>query len=147
MCAGEVIFTHHHPFSIVIDPEPAEGDRGEAGRDAGPQGGDGPQDQQLRRVRGTAQGLISQLLVQLINFRGESNISEFYHFCSCNFLFLCVIFTSLIYLAKYWHPQSKMGCREIHKERKGVRMRPKKRALHELPCIAIVKFGTIRLVS
>ena len=38
-----------------------------------------------------------------------------------------------------------MGCHKINRERKEVRMIPKKRYLHELPYTEIVKSGTIRL--
>ena len=38
-----------------------------------------------------------------------------------------------------------MGCHKINRERKEVRMIPKKTYLHELPYTEIVKSGTIRL--
>ena len=44
-------------------------------------------------------------------------------------------------LSVHWHPQGRMGCLEIDRARKEVRMRPSKRELYELPDTKIVKLG------
>ena len=54
-------------------------------------------------------------------------------------------FYSLLSISFSWDPNLPWGSHLI--KRKGARMRPKKRELHELPYRELVKSGTIRLTS
>ena len=54
-----------------------------------------------------------------------------------SFSLLCFLSLSI-----YWLFQGRIGCQEIRRERKGERMRPKKR---KMPVTEVAKFGTIRL--
>ena len=57
--------------------------------------------------------------------------------------FFYLILASLFSLHFHGHPQGRMGCQETDRIRKEERKRPKKRWLHELPYLEMVKSGTI----
>ena len=62
----------------------------------------------------------------------EFTISVYSSSHTCNSLFFGLIRAPLLPLFIYWHPQDRMGFKEIDRERKEERMRPTMRELHEL---------------